>query len=89
MGKTVESYRLALDREFQRWRGFAGALRREEKAAFDRMMDACRNCASAGSNATRPIIFEPMVMSILLFHQRTLNRIEKELNALRKQRSQP
>lgn len=84
MGKTVESYRKALDREFQRWSGFARALRREDRKAFDRIMDACKNYASAGSNATRPIMFESMVMSILLHQQRTLNRIEKELDATRK-----
>ncbi len=89
MGKTVASYRMALDRELQRWSGFARALRKEDRAAFDRMMDACRNYASAGSNATRPVVFEAMAMSILLHQQKTLNRLEKELDAIREQRSQP
>ncbi len=89
MGKTVESYRIALDRELQMWSGFARALRNEDREAFDQMMDACRNYASAGSNATRPVIFESMVMSILLHQQKTLNRIEKELDAIRKQPARP
>lgn len=89
MGKTIESYRMALDRELQRWSGFARALRSEDRAAFDCMMDACRNYASAGSNATRPIVFEAMAMSILLQQQKTLNWLEKELDAIREQRSQP
>lgn len=89
MGKTVESYRIALDRELQRWSGFAKALRSEDRAAFDQMTDACRNYASAGSNATRPVLFESMVMSILLHQQRTLNRLERELDALRSQPVQP
>ena len=84
MGKTVASYRMALDRELQRWSGFARALRKEDRAAFDQMMDACRNYASAGSNATRPVIFESVVMSILLHHQKTLNRLEKKIDAVRK-----
>ncbi|MFP3984909.1 MAG: hypothetical protein ACLFU9_02950 [Candidatus Bathyarchaeia archaeon] len=84
MGKTVASYRMALDRELQRWSGFARALRSEDRKAFDQMMDACRNFASAGSNATRPVIFESMVMSILLHQQKTLNKLEKELHATRK-----
>lgn len=88
MGKTVESYRMALDRELQSWSGFARALRKEDRTAFDRMMDTCRNYASAGSNATRPIVFEPMVMSILLNQQKILNKIEKELDVIRKQRNQ-
>ncbi len=47
-------------------RALRKTLRIEDKAAFDALMDACRNYASAGSNATNPILFEPMVMSILL-----------------------
>lgn len=89
MGKTVESYRIALDREFQRWSGFARALRKEDRAAFEQIMDSCRNYASAGSNATHPIVFEPMVMSILLHQQKMLNRLEKQLDATRKQPNQP
>ncbi len=89
LGKTVASYRMALDRELQRWSGFARALRSEDREAFDQLMDACRNYASAGSNATRPVVFEAMAMSILLQQQKTLNRLEKELDAIREQRSQP
>lgn len=89
MGKTVEPYRMTLDRELQRWSGFARALRKEDRVAFDCMMNACRSYASAGSNATRPVVFEPMVMSILLQQQKTLSRLEKELDAIREQRVQP
>ncbi|UCE96327.1 MAG: hypothetical protein JSV51_01585 [Candidatus Bathyarchaeota archaeon] len=83
MGKTIASYRIALNRELQRWSGFARALRNEDKEAFDQMMDACRNHASAGSNATRPVIFESVIMSILLNQQKRLNRLEKDLDAIR------
>lgn len=89
MGKTVPSYRMSLDREVQRWSGFARALRKEDRAVFDQLMNACRNYASAGSNATRPILFEPMVMSILLHQQKILNRLEKELLAVRRQSNKP
>jgi hypothetical protein len=82
VGKTVASYRMALDREVQRWSGFARALRREDRVAFDQLMDICRNFASAGSNATRPVLFEAMVMSVLLHQQKVLNRLEKRVNAV-------
>jgi len=88
MGKTVESYRMALEDEIRRWDGFAKALRIEDRTAFEELMDACRVSASAGSNATQPVIFEPMVMSILLFQQKKLSKLEKELNAIR-QSSRP
>ena len=87
MGKTVESYRVALDREVQRWSGFARALRKEDRVVFDQLMDVCRNFASAGSNATRPVLFEAMVMSVLLHQQKSLNKLEKMLLAVSEQSS--
>jgi hypothetical protein len=88
LGKTVESYRMALDHEVQRWSGFARALRKEDRAAFEQVMDICRNFASAGSNATRPVLFEPMVLSILLHQQKRLNKLEKKLVAVSEQPSE-
>ncbi len=88
MGKTVESYRIALDIELQSWSGFAKALRSDDFKAFERLADACRNHASAGSNATRPEVFEAMVMSMLLEQEKKLIRFEKMLDAI-KQSTQP
>ena len=85
MGKTVESYRMALEDEINRWSGFGKALRIEDKEAFDALMDACRNFASAGSNATQPILFEPMVISILTSQQKQIRRLEKALDAVKRQ----
>ena len=66
MGKTVESYRMALESEINRWNGFARALRKDDGEAFEELMDMCRSFVSESGNATNPIVFEPMVMSILL-----------------------
>jgi hypothetical protein len=87
MGKTVETYRMALEEEISRWSGFARALRIEDRQAFEALMDACRNYASAGSNATQPILFEPMVLSILLSQQKTIIRLQKALDELNSQKS--
>jgi hypothetical protein len=89
VGKTVESYRLALDAELQSWSGFVKALRTDDREAFERLTDACRNHASAGSNATRPEVFEAMVMSVLLEQEKRLIRLEKEFSAAKQQRVQP
>ena len=83
MGKTVESYRMALEGEISRWNGFARALRKDDREAFEEMMDMCRGYASESGNATNPIIFEPMVMSILLFQQRRIRQLEWELQAIK------
>jgi len=83
MGKTVETYRMALDDEISRWKGFANALRKEDREAFEALMDACRGYASAGSNSVQPILFEPMIMSMVLSQQIRLQRLQKELDDLK------
>lgn len=83
MGKTVPSYRLALEEEIGRWKGFAEALRSDDREAFEQLMDACRSYASAGSNSTRPVMFEPMAMSIMLFQQKKLVKLQKALDAVK------
>jgi hypothetical protein len=82
MGKTVESYRMALEDEIATWNGFARALRIDDKEAFDSLMDNCRNHASAGSNATRPVVFEAMIMSIALGLQKELVKLGKHVERL-------
>jgi hypothetical protein len=87
MGKTVESYRMALEDEIRRWNGFAKALRVEDREAFDALMDACRIYASAGSNATQPILFESMMISVLLSQQKKMLRLEKMLDAIKQSKT--
>jgi hypothetical protein len=83
MGKTVESFRMVLEGEINRWSGFAKALRKPDREAFDELMDMCRTYASESSCATDPIVFEPMVMCILLFQQKRIRQMERELQALK------
>ncbi len=87
MGKTVESYRTELEVELLRWRGFARALCGEDLAAFEELVEACRSYACAGSNASQPILFESMVLSMLLFQQGQLAKLERRLDALGNQSS--
>jgi len=47
-------------------------------------MDMCRSYASESGNATNPIVFEPMVMSILLGQQKRLRKLEQELKVFEK-----
>ena len=85
MGRTVLSYRQALEVEVARWEGFRRALRDGDVEAFDRMMNACRIYASAGSMSTRPILSEAMFMSVLLSLQRELTETRECLEQLEKQ----
>jgi hypothetical protein len=80
MGKTVECYRMALESEIGRWNGFVRALRKDDREAFEEMMDMSRGFASEAGNSTKPILFEPMIMSILLAQQKRILALEKKLN---------
>ena len=87
MGRTVVSYRQVVEGEIATWEGFKKALRIRDAEAFEKMMNACRLHASAGSMVTRPVLFEAMVMSILLEQEKTqmelaerFDRIEKRLH---------
>jgi hypothetical protein len=74
---------MILENEIRKWERFLKALRRDDKAAFEELMNACRNYASAAGAATRPIITEAMFMSILLAHQKTLKEIKAAVERLR------
>ena len=84
MGRTVPSYRQALETEINGWEGFRKALRDRDLKAFDEMMNACRMHASAGGMATRPILVEAMFMSILLSQQKEFMEIRETLEQLGK-----
>jgi hypothetical protein len=79
MGKTVESYRMALESEISRWNGFVRALRKDDREAFEEMMDLARGNGMAAGNACNPILFEPFVLSILLAQQKRIIFLEKKL----------
>jgi hypothetical protein len=81
LGKTVPSSRVALEHEIQRWSRFARALRQDDREVFEQLMDICKNYASAASYTTRPVLFEAMAMTILLDQQKTINQLEKKLQA--------
>lgn len=89
MGKTVPSYRRALENEIEKWKGFKKGMRKRDVEAFNRMMNACRMLASAGSMATRPILLEAMFMSILLHQEKMLAETKERLEKLERQLDQP
>lgn len=60
MGKTVESYRLALESEIHRWDGFARALRKEDREAFEELI-MCRSYALAETFFPRVKSLKPVL----------------------------
>lgn len=83
MGKTVQSYRMAIEGEMYTWKHFRDSLAsEEEKQAFDMLMDYCRLQSMAAQNACKPILFEPMIMSILLEQQKRIRILQKKIDVL-------
>jgi hypothetical protein len=74
---------MVLEREIKRWEGFMKALRKDDRKAFEELMNECRRYASAAGAATRPIITEAMFMSILLSHQKTFKEVKSALEKLK------
>ena len=79
MGRTIPSYRIATEMERNKWKTFRQQLNKNDKKKFDEMLDYSRMYNSAGSNASRPQLIHPILMSILLEHYRQLDSIQKQL----------
>ena len=79
MGRTVPSYRIAAEMERSKWKIFRQRLNKKDKKIFDQMLDCSRLYNSAGSNACRPQLIHPILMSIVLEHYRQLDSIQKQL----------
>ena len=78
---------MAIEDEIQRWKGFANALRSTDRDSYETLMDACRGYASAGGNATQPVIFEPMTMSMLLSLQTQVQKLQRQIDDLKHART--
>ncbi|MDQ4016189.1 MAG: hypothetical protein M3136_10570 [Thermoproteota archaeon] len=66
MGRTIPSFRLALEMEEREWKPFRNALDKSDRKKFDEMFDVPRLYTSACSYAVQPVRLYPILMSILL-----------------------
>ena len=48
MGRTVPTYRMHLESILSRWQDYRRALREEDRALFDKVVNGARQHASAG-----------------------------------------
>jgi hypothetical protein len=61
------------------WTEFKRALRGMDKDAFEDLLNHARQHAAAGSNMSNPNPFEPVVMSILVEHEKTLRELKEHV----------
>lgn len=86
MGRTVRSYRTVLEEMIEEWQGFRKALRKEDRAAFDRLMERARKHASAASYDTRTDPVESLFMSILLEQGKEIEELRKKIEELEEEK---
>jgi len=79
LGRTVATYRLALESMAQQWNDFRRALRSGDKEAFDALMNRARMHASAATYAISMDPTESALLSMLLEHEKEILALRKEL----------
>jgi hypothetical protein len=62
------------------WKDFKRALRYNDKEAFDELLNHARRHGSAGTNIVNPNPFEPIVISILIEHEKSIKKLMKKLD---------
>jgi len=82
MGRTVPSFRPALEHEIESWKDFKRALRPEEQKIFDKLMNFARIHADAGSMSARPMLSEVLFISFALEQEKKIEVLEEKVKEL-------
>ena len=80
MGRTVPSFRMQLEEIIVELSVFRRALRGEDKAAFDSLMNKARKHASSSTVAPTLEPMDAVFLSILIEMQKEINSLREELN---------
>lgn len=79
MGRTVPTYRMALESMAQQWSYFRRALRKDDREAFDALVNRARMHASASTYAISLDPTEAALLSMLLEHEKELREMKRRL----------
>ncbi|MFX1302620.1 MAG: hypothetical protein ACFFBV_00590 [Promethearchaeota archaeon] len=82
MGRTVPSFRPALEHEIESWKDFKRALRPEEQKIFDKLMNFARIHADAGSMSARPMVSEVLFISFAVEQEKKIEILEEKVKKL-------
>lgn len=80
MGRTIPSYRIAAEMERSKWKIFRQGLDKKDRKIFDQMFSYSGLFNSAGSNACRPMLIHPILMSIIFEHYKQLDTLRKSVD---------
>lgn len=84
MGRTVPSFRPALEHEIESWKDFKRALRSDEQKIFDKLMNFARIHADAGSMSARPMLSEVLFISFTIEQEKKIEMLEEKVKELEK-----
>jgi len=87
MGRTVLSYRQALNREMDSWNEYRRGLSPGDQACFDEVANLARQHADASSLAARPVVVEDVFMSAIVGLVAKLKVLEAHVNELERRSS--
>ena len=79
MGRTIPSYRIASEIEILKWRQFRKLLDKQDRKIFDEMFSYSRLYNAAGTMACRPVLIQPILMSIIFQHYKQLDTIQRSV----------
>jgi hypothetical protein len=82
MGRTVPSFRLALEMEKEEWKPFRAALAKKERKEFDDMWDIPRLYITACSNSVQLVPLHPIMTSILFHHYKELTELKAQVEPI-------
>jgi hypothetical protein len=82
IGRTVPSFRPALEHEIESWKDFKRALRPEEQKIFDKLMNYARIHADAGSLSARPLLSEILFFSFAIEQEKRIVMLERKVAEL-------
>jgi hypothetical protein len=79
MGRTVLPFSQVLAREYEEWKKFRRALRKEDQEAFDRLFDRAKIHVQAATYLSSPWPLESILLSICLEHEKLLTEISERM----------
>ncbi|MHA1672002.1 MAG: hypothetical protein ACTSYI_00110 [Promethearchaeota archaeon] len=88
MGRTLPSFRPALESEINSWLTYRQGLKAKERPILDQLMNFARARSDAGSLAARPLLSDILFMSMLVAQQREIEELKDDIILLKKKINQ-
>lgn len=83
MGRTLPTSVMLIERERERWQKFRRALRKEDQALLDEILDDARRHAQAQAYASWTTPYEAMLVAALIEQRKRLKSLEDAIVRLR------